>query len=83
MATLDTTTDDQVSPGAPSLDWKAVGAVALGNMLEFYDFITYTFFAKSISADAFFPVERPDGEPAGIAGGLLGRASSCGRSAAS
>ena len=37
---------------------KAVGAVALGNMLEFYDFITYTFFAKYIG-DAFFPSDDP------------------------
>ncbi len=42
----------------PPLDMKAVGAVALGNMLEFYDFITYTFFAKYIG-DAFFPSNDP------------------------
>ena len=53
------------SPGAalrdtdhPPLDMKAIGAVALGNMLEFYDFITYTFFAKYIG-DAFFPSNDP------------------------
>lgn len=33
---------------------SSVAAVVLGNMLEFYDFITYAFFAKDIG-DAFFP----------------------------
>ena len=44
----------QALPPVPALDRKAVGAVALGNMLEFYDFTIYAFFAKSIG-DAFFP----------------------------
>ncbi|CAO4166455.1 MFS transporter [Methylorubrum populi] len=38
----------------PRLDRKAVGAVVLGNALEFYDFTIYAFFAKSIGA-TFFP----------------------------
>lgn len=40
------------------LNVPAVAAVVLGNMLEFYDFITYTFFAKYIG-DAFFPSGDP------------------------
>jgi MFS family permease len=36
------------------LDVKAVAAVVLGNALEFYDFLAYSFFAKEIG-DAFFP----------------------------
>ena len=36
------------------LDGKAVGAVVLGNALEFYDFTLYAFFAKAIG-EAFFP----------------------------
>ncbi|WP_449411583.1 MFS transporter [Methylobacterium komagatae] len=43
-------------PAAPrhDLDRKAVGAVVLGNALEFYDFTVYAFFAKAIG-EAFFP----------------------------
>ena len=41
-----------------SLDRKAVAAVVLGNALEFYDFLTYSFFAKQIG-DAFFPSGTP------------------------
>ncbi|WP_288587583.1 MFS transporter [uncultured Methylobacterium sp.] len=41
-------------PPAPRLDRKAVGAVVLGNALEFYDFTVYAFFAKAIG-EAFFP----------------------------
>ena len=37
-----------------TLDRKAVAAVVLGNALEFYDFLAYSFFAKEIG-DAFFP----------------------------
>lgn len=40
MTTLDTAAAGPHSPDNPRLDWKAVGAVALGNMLEFYDFIS-------------------------------------------
>ena len=40
------------------LDFKAIGAVALGNMLEFYDFITFSFFAVDIGR-AFFPSKDP------------------------
>ena len=47
-------------PGAhhPTLDRKSVGAVVLGNALEFYDFTVYAFFAKPIG-EAFFPANDP------------------------
>ena len=41
-----------------SLDRQAVGAVILGNALEFYDFTTYSFFAKQIG-EAYFPSDNP------------------------
>lgn len=41
----------------PALDRKAVGAVVLGNALEFYDFTLYAFFAVPIGA-AFFPADN-------------------------
>ncbi len=44
--------------GGGSLDGKAVAAVVLGNALEFYDFITYSLFAKQIG-DAYFPSVNP------------------------
>jgi MFS transporter, MHS family, citrate/tricarballylate:H+ symporter len=40
--------------GAPDLTGRAILAVTIGNMLEFYDFITYSFFALQIGR-AFFP----------------------------
>ncbi|MCP1560093.1 UNVERIFIED_ORG: MFS family permease [Methylobacterium sp. SuP10 SLI 274] len=46
------------SAAPPRLDRKAVGAVVLGNALEFYDFTIYAFFAKSIGA-TFFPSDSP------------------------
>ena len=58
MATLDSAADDTQSREGSRLDWKAVGAVALGNMLEFYDFITFSFFAVDIGR-AFFPSKDP------------------------
>lgn len=45
---------DPVHADHPGLDRKAVGAVVLGNALEFYDFTVYAFFAKAIG-EAFFP----------------------------
>ncbi|OAS25357.1 MFS transporter [Methylobacterium platani] len=45
---------DARNPAHPTLDRKAVGAVVLGNALEFYDFTVYAFFAKAIG-EAFFP----------------------------
>src|SRR5689334_4069579 len=38
----------------PALSKKQIGAVAAGNALEFYDFLTYTFFAVQIG-EALFP----------------------------
>lgn len=58
MASLEQASTDVGDADHPPLDMKSVGAVALGNMLEFYDFITYTFFAKAIG-DAFFPSDDP------------------------
>jgi MFS transporter, MHS family, citrate/tricarballylate:H+ symporter len=40
--------------GASSLTGRAILGVTIGNMLEFYDFITYSFFAIQIGR-AFFP----------------------------
>src|SRR4030095_15508374 len=42
------------------LPLKGVVAVVIGNWLEFYDFILFTFFAVMIG-DAFFPAESPIG----------------------
>jgi MFS family permease len=46
------------SSAAPALPRRHVVAVALGNALEFYDFITYAFFAAQIGR-TFFPSDRP------------------------
>lgn len=46
------------SSAAPSLPRRHVVAVAMGNALEFYDFITYAFFAAQIGR-TFFPSDRP------------------------
>lgn len=40
-----------------SLPWKHVAAVTVGNALEFYDFVTYSFFSLYIGR-AFFPGEN-------------------------
>jgi MFS family permease len=47
-----------VSGTAPALPVRYVAAVALGNALEFYDFVAYAFFALQIS-HAFFPAHTP------------------------
>jgi MFS transporter, MHS family, citrate/tricarballylate:H+ symporter len=44
--------------GAPDLTGRAIVGVTVGNMLEFYDFITYSFFAIQIGR-AFFPSQSP------------------------
>ena len=44
----------------PGLPVKAVAAVVIGNWLEFYDFLVFTFFAVMIG-DAFFPSESDVG----------------------
>ena len=38
------------------MPWKHVAAVSVGNALEFYDFVTYSFFSLSIGR-AFFPAQ--------------------------
>jgi MFS transporter, MHS family, citrate/tricarballylate:H+ symporter len=50
----------QVKPGATPLIGRATLAVTIGNMLEFYDFITYSFFAIQIG-HTFFPSQGPFG----------------------
>src|SRR5215510_3286772 len=42
------------SPAETVLPFKAIVAVVIGNWLEFYDFLVFTFFALMIG-DAFFP----------------------------
>jgi MFS family permease len=46
----------QVAPeaGAPALTGRATLGATIGNMLEFYDFVTYSFFAIQIGR-TFFP----------------------------
>lgn len=51
---------DPVTAGHSTLSRKAVVAVVVGNWLEFYDFLAFTFFAVMI-ADAFFPGESAVG----------------------
>ena len=43
-------------PAAPVLSGRGMLAVTIGNMLEFYDFITYSFFAIQIG-HTFFPAQ--------------------------
>jgi MFS transporter, MHS family, citrate/tricarballylate:H+ symporter len=43
---------------ARSLSWRQALAIAVGNGLEFYDFVTYAFFATQIGR-TFFPSETP------------------------
>ncbi len=44
--------------GASSLSWRQALAIAVGNGLEFYDFVTYAFFATQIGR-TFFPSRTP------------------------
>jgi MFS family permease len=46
------------SSPVPQISRTAVAAAVLGNVLEFYDFSTYAFFAVMIGR-AFFPAENP------------------------
>lgn len=43
---------------ARSLSWRQALAIAVGNGLEFYDFVTYAFFATQIGR-TFFPSKTP------------------------
>lgn len=45
-------------PGVPAFKRRHIVAVAIGNALEFYDFLTFGFFAVYISR-AFFPADDP------------------------
>src|SRR6185437_3668819 len=45
---------DMAAAAKPSLSKSQVAAVSAGNALEFYDFLTYTFFAVQIG-EALFP----------------------------
>src|SRR5882724_10991493 len=45
---------DGVAPAETTLPFKGLVAVVIGNWLEFYDFLVFTFFAVMIG-DAFFP----------------------------
>jgi MFS family permease len=49
-----------VEPGTTALIGRTTLAVTIGNMLEFYDFITYSFFAIQIG-HTFFPSQGPFG----------------------
>src|SRR5262245_63559093 len=55
-------TDTLPSPHAntTTIPFTAVVAVVIGNWLEFYDFLVFTFFAVMIG-DAFFPAESQAG----------------------
>ena len=44
-------------PARADLPWRQVLAVAMGNALEFYDFLTFSFFAIQIG-HAFFPARQ-------------------------
>jgi MFS family permease len=44
----------EISPVSAKLSRRAIAAVVVGNWLEFYDFLVFTFFALMIG-DAFFP----------------------------
>lgn len=46
------------APAARGLPARQVAAVALGNALEFYDFVTYAFFAAQIGR-TYFPSDEP------------------------
>ena len=51
--------ENRISTTAPTgLPARHVVAVALGNAIEFYDFVTYAFFAAQIGR-AFFPSDTP------------------------
>ena len=49
---------ENASGAVPALKARHVAAVVVGNALEFYDFVTYAFFAVYIG-NAFFPARDP------------------------
>src|SRR3954454_11118158 len=46
--------------GPSALSWRQALAIAAGNGIEFYDFVTYAFFAAQIGR-TFFPSDTPGG----------------------
>jgi hypothetical protein len=50
--------DPPAVTGGGGLVSRGTLAVTIGNMLEFYDFITYSFFAIQIGR-TFFPTDKP------------------------
>ena len=55
-----TTSVNVIAPARTTLPLKGVVAVVIGNWLEFYDFLVFTFFAVMIG-EAFFPGESEIG----------------------
>lgn len=49
---------DAAPPTAPGIDLRVVLSTAVGNALEFYDFVVYSFFSVYL-ARAFFPPDVP------------------------
>lgn len=49
---------DAATDQAADLGWRQIAAVVIGNALQFYDFLTYGFFATQIG-HAFFPSTDP------------------------
>lgn len=49
---------DRTGDGAARISNRQVAAVCLGNAIEFYDFVTYAYFAAQIGR-TFFPSETP------------------------
>lgn len=45
-------------PAPPLTRVRLIGACTVGNALEFYDFVIYSFFASTIGA-LFFPAQDP------------------------
>ncbi len=50
----DVTAETVAMAAAPPVERRHVAAAVVGNALEFYDFVTYTFFAVQIG-HVFFP----------------------------
>ena len=61
-----------LEPGTPALTGRATLGATIGNMLEFYDFITYSFFAIQIG-HTFFPFAQPVCQPDAVAGDVRRR----------
>ena len=55
---MDSTSTSKNQVHSRSLSWRQALAIAVGNGLEFYDFVTYAFFAAQIGR-TFFPSSTP------------------------